>query len=1064
MTTIKTKGFLMRLLLWLLFTCLISDLTFSQETRQITYKPELVVSTGHSSQINSIVISPNGKILASGSDDDLVKLWDIDTKQELKTFSSHTSDVLTVAFSPNGKVLASGGKDKTIKLRYLNTEREEITFVGHTSYITALAFSPDGKYLVSGSDDKTIKIWDLNSNSEIKSLVGHTASVNSVVFSPDGKLLASCGGKDDNSIKIWNFEKANEIKTLYGHTDSVNSITFSPKGNILISGSDDKTIRFWNVETGSENKLLNIHNEAISSITISHSGNKLYSASKDGKIKLWDLEKETEIKELKGFSLSIALSPNDEILATTNAKEIELRDLASGLITGSLKSHSESIFTVAVNPNGGNLAFGTKDKTVKVWDFLKMEMLGDFPVNYYFDFSVLYSPDGKLLASREGSQNSTGEISFPDQIEKYNIWKLSQGEKVKIDRLPEWIKKSAQSSLILENKKELTIISGGNKVDIKETSTEKTIANLYFLDKKDWVLVDREGRWDATENAQKLMYYSVSTPDGYKTISLDQMKVRYYFPGLFNEILKGKNLESVEKFDSVALFPKIEAVKDKNDKNLINVKLFNQGGGIGKVKYRINGKEFELDPEKTFNPDQNQDFRQINIQSQKKYLLPNQENKIEFFAFNKEEYLQSRGSEIIYLSDDKEVEPPNLWVLVVGVSDYQGDTRGNNSLRDLSFADKDADAISATLKMSGERLFPNRTFIKTLSSDSDIKPTKSEIVKILTEIAEKAKSTDTLIIHFSGHGIGFKDSYYFLTADAYTPVLDDREVREKTSLSDLEIAGLMKRIAAKRQVLILDTCAAGKFLESEKNKTKDIEPDIKRAWDRMKDSAGLWILAGSAANAVSYESSRYGQGVLTYSILYLLKNKWYEVLRKDEQSNTPEFIDVSQLFNFTIETVPGFADEIGGIQRPILFLPSDAKSFDIGRFKVEDHQNIPLPNKKRIFTRSNFQLTNEPDDLVGISDEINLALRKENSLGTKSNYLFWDYERHPSTFRISGRYEIINNSIKLSLVVYSFDQEGKSNKIGESIINGEKNKLPELALSVIKEANKIIDNSKIDNN
>jgi uncharacterized protein YjiK len=178
MKNISTLNRLPLLLYLLLFASVICD----------AQRPELVVQTGHNGSVNSVAISPDSKVLASGSDDHTIKLWDVATGTQLRALEGHTSYVSSVAFSPDGKTLASG-VDTRIKLWDVATGMQLRVFEAHTAGVCSIAFSPDGKTLASGGDTK-IKLWNTKSGQELASLIA-LDKADWAVVTRDGRYDAS---------------------------------------------------------------------------------------------------------------------------------------------------------------------------------------------------------------------------------------------------------------------------------------------------------------------------------------------------------------------------------------------------------------------------------------------------------------------------------------------------------------------------------------------------------------------------------------------------------------------------------------------------------------------------------------------------------------------------------------------------------------------------------------------------------------------------------------------------------------------------------------------------------
>ena len=164
------------------------------------------------------------------------------------------NDINSVVISPDGKLLASASGDKTMRLWSIATGQSIREFQGHNRSVSSVAISPDGKLVASGSDEP--RLWDVETGQSAE-LLGHSNWVFCVVFSYDGKLLAS--GSHDSTIRLWNGATGQSIRELRGHTGYVKSVVFLPDGNLLASGSGDRTIRLWNVKTG-QSRVLQGHN------------------------------------------------------------------------------------------------------------------------------------------------------------------------------------------------------------------------------------------------------------------------------------------------------------------------------------------------------------------------------------------------------------------------------------------------------------------------------------------------------------------------------------------------------------------------------------------------------------------------------------------------------------------------------------------------------------------------------------------------------------------------------------------------------------------------------------
>jgi WD40 repeat protein len=196
----------------------------------------------HRQMIFGLGFAKDGRLLLTGSDDGVVRLWDLLGKR-LRRFEGHTSAVTSVAFSPDGRWALSGSLDSTVRLWDVANGAALRCFEGHAKGVLSVAFAPDGRHVLSGSADATVRLWDIEKGSSIHCFEGHGGGVAAVAFTADGQRIVS--GSADKSVRCWEVAGGTELHCFTGHTAAVKCLAISPAGRRLLSGSVDRTVRLW---------------------------------------------------------------------------------------------------------------------------------------------------------------------------------------------------------------------------------------------------------------------------------------------------------------------------------------------------------------------------------------------------------------------------------------------------------------------------------------------------------------------------------------------------------------------------------------------------------------------------------------------------------------------------------------------------------------------------------------------------------------------------------------------------------------------------------------------------
>lgn len=380
---------------------------------------------GHTQRVDSVAISPNNKIIASGSFDGKIILWDIATGQQFgKSLIGHTREVSGVAFSPDSKMLVSGSYDGTVRLWTVTTQMPfGNPLSGHTGKVHSVAFSPDGQTLASSGQDHTVILWDVGTREQRKPpLKGHEALVGTVGFSPDGRMLAS--GDDKGIIILWDLVEHQPLgRRLAGHKNWVLSLDFSPDGQTLASGGGDNRIILWDVNSLQPRDELRRPNW-VHSLSYSPDGKSLASGGQDGSIVLLDVgSRKTADVSLTSHTdavMSVSFSPDGKTLVSGSVdKTVILWEISAQQRLGDIFAGlSTLVQSLAFSPDGRNLASAGDDNTITLWDISAPEpLIRQFRGHTEGVRSIAFSPDSRILAS--GSNDT-----------KVILWDVSTGNQV----------------------------------------------------------------------------------------------------------------------------------------------------------------------------------------------------------------------------------------------------------------------------------------------------------------------------------------------------------------------------------------------------------------------------------------------------------------------------------------------------------------------------------------------------------------------------------------------------------------------------------------------------------
>lgn len=362
--------------------------------------PLRMILSGHSGGVTAVSIVVDGHLAISGSQDETLLLWDLDSGLPINRLKGHMDVVTDVVATTGGSLAVSASYDKTLILWDLDSGLALKRLVGHQGPVSAVAIAANDCLALSGSHDNTLIAWDLRSGSALKILKGHRHQITAVAVTADGRRAVS--GSQGRTLIVWDLDRGSLIHKLIGHTADVTAVAMTPSGGRAVSGSSDGTLLVWDLSTGKLLHRLRCQGTPIDSLVLSNDGKRAIFGS-DRSLIVWDLDSGVEMKRFSGHAdsiIGVALSKDgNQAITASRDRSLSVWALDFPNTASTADSHTDGVTSITRLTLGRYIASASMDSTVKVWDLCSRSVVKTLTDHSDVVTALSASVDGSFLMS-----------------------------------------------------------------------------------------------------------------------------------------------------------------------------------------------------------------------------------------------------------------------------------------------------------------------------------------------------------------------------------------------------------------------------------------------------------------------------------------------------------------------------------------------------------------------------------------------------------------------------------------------------------------------------------------